>query len=180
MELSTRQEKVLEFVKFKHRHQQRRYTGKPYWVHLVAVAEIVSEYQPELIEIALCHDLVEDTDCTESELRTFLASHSYTDEETNFIASGVMDLTDVYTHENYPELNRAERKKKEAERLGNISAAAQTVKYADLIDNSSSIVEHDENFAKVFLREKSAILRGMRQGHPKLLKRCEAQTTQSS
>ena len=42
-------------------------------------------------------------------------------------------------------------------------------KYADLIDNSLSIVTHSESFAKTYLQEKVQILDGMRQGNIHLL-----------
>ena len=38
------------------------------------------------------------------------------------------------------------------------SARAQTIKLADLINNTSSIVKHDTKFAKVYLREKALLL----------------------
>ena len=34
----------------------------------------------------------------------------------------------------------------------------QTIKCADLIDNCFSIVEHDPNFAKVYMKEKNLLL----------------------
>jgi hypothetical protein len=39
------------------------------------------------------------------------------------------------------------------------------VKYADIIDNCREIVEHDPDFAKVFLRECRALLRVMPKGN---------------
>ncbi|MEO0828837.1 MAG: hypothetical protein AAFY03_00050 [Pseudomonadota bacterium] len=66
--------------------------------------------------------------------------------------------------------NRAARKAAEAQRLSQISPDAQTIKYADLISNTNSIVERDKGFAKVYLAEKDAILKVMRDGNPELLK----------
>ena len=45
---------------------------------------------------------------------------------------------------------------------------------ADLIDNSSSIVEHGKEFVKIYLYEKADMLKAMRDGNPELLARCEA------
>lgn len=173
MEWTPQQKALLEFVKAKHGDQKRKYTGVPYWTHLVAVATIVKPYAPEGVEIALCHDLFEDTPCGEDELLTFLLDAGYSKDRADMILHGALELTDQYVPENFPDLNRKERKKREAARLGDISALAQTVKYADLIDNSSSIVAADPGFAKIYLSEKLDILKVMRAGNTSLLKRCE-------
>ncbi len=129
----------------------------------------MSELVPEGIEIALCHDLLEDTTCTYERLYGFLLANGYSEEEATQVADGVVELTDVFVKENYPEWNRKTRKQKEAERLSRISPLAQSVKYADLIDNNLSIVEHSSSFAKTYLREKVEILDGMRLGNIHLL-----------
>ena len=49
----------------------------------------------------------------------------------------------------------------EADKLSKISPLSQTVKYADLFNNTSSIVELAPDFAKVYLREKDMYLKGM-------------------
>lgn len=175
MELTAQQEELLAFVKIKHGDQKRKHTGEPYWTHLVSVASIVKPYAPKGVEIALCHDLFEDTDCEENELRDFLTKNGYKDSEAALILKGALELTDQYVPKNFPQLNRKERKKLEAKRLGSISPLAQTVKYADLIDNTSSIVVQDPNFSKVYLREKQDILSVMRAGNSDLLKICEDQ-----
>lgn len=172
MELSKRQQVFLDFVKECHGSQVRQYTGEPYWTHVYAVAEIVSEYEPKGIEIALGHDLLEDTDCTYDQLVEFLKTIDYSAIEAIAIGNGVHELTDVYTKENYPDKVRRERKQLEAERLGKTSSLAQSVKYADLIHNMSSIVEHDEGFARVFAKEKRDILNFMRAGNIDLLILC--------
>ena len=68
---------------------------------------------------------------------------------------GDLQVTDVFTHEAYPELNRKIRKGMEADRLATISDDAKLVKLADMIDNTSSITEHDPGFAKLYLAEKA-------------------------
>ncbi len=173
MQLNVRQNELLDFVKHCHKDQVRKYTHEPYWHHVYAVAEIVSEYEPSGIEIALCHDLIEDTDCTEDDLKQQLLKCGYSETETVFIVDGVIDLTDQFTHEAFPKLNRKARKQKEAERLGKISYIAQTVKYADLINNSESITQHDKGFAKVYLSEKGDILKLMTKGNQELFEKCK-------
>jgi (p)ppGpp synthase/HD superfamily hydrolase len=158
MNLNPKQEIFLEFVKEKHGEQKRKYTGEPYWYHVVTVADITSKFQDGLIEIAFGHDLLEDTECSESELEAKLLSIGYDLLSSDYIIQGIIDLTDVYTPEDYPELNRLQRKNLEAERLANIHPDSQTVKYADIIHNVQSIVEYDKGFAKKYLIEKKMIL----------------------
>lgn len=173
MNLTAKQKLLLEYVKDCHGDQKRKYTGEPYWNHVYAVAEIVSFFHPEALEIALCHDLLEDTFVDAPELLRSLISIGYSNEDSIRIVSCVNDLTDVYTKENFPKLNRKERKKLESERLGKVNFISQSIKYADLIDNTKSIVEHDSGFAKVYLSEKRDILNQMRDGNPELLRMCE-------
>ncbi len=172
--LDSRQEKLLEFVISEHGEQKRKYTGEPYWHHVYSVANIVYGFVKEcpVVEIALCHDLLEDTKCSGSWLYDNLYKFGYVGSECLEILNRVNDLTDYYTKERFPELNRRQRKEKEAFRLGALPEISQSVKYADLIDNTSSIVEHDPNFAEIYLKEKLEILNRMRGGNINLLIKC--------
>jgi (p)ppGpp synthase/HD superfamily hydrolase len=172
MKLTEQQHKLLEFVTEKHGKQVRKYTGEPYVSHLISVAKIASEHVEGAIEIALCHDIFEDTNCTYDELSNFLITIGYSKLEAEGVCYGTIELTDQYTHENYPNKNRNQRNSMEAQRLGHTSYIVQSIKYADLIDNTSSIVEHDKGFAKVYLKEKIRILDYMRGGNIELLVKC--------
>jgi (p)ppGpp synthase/HD superfamily hydrolase len=183
MELTSQQQQLLDFVKLKHGDQKRKYIHTPYWTHCLSVAEIVSKFTTDgnAIEIALCHDLYEDTDCTSDDLFEACREIGYSSSDALRIITGVGDLTDVYTKESFSSINRKERKFKEAIRLGTNSSLIQSIKYADLIDNTSSIVEYDHDFAKVYLEEKKQILNCMRNGDVDLFIECcwtlkEAQT----
>lgn len=159
-----RRKHLLAFVHISHFPQKRKYTGEAYTVHLRAVAEMADKHGLLFgYEIGLCHDLFEDTACTERDLRQFLLRH-YTFEETDFIINSVIDLSDVFTHEAYPQFNRAERKGLECQRMAKISPNSQSIKYCDLIDNTKSIVQHDPAFAKVYLKEKFNLLQVMDKG----------------
>ena len=164
--LSEKQGKILEFVKIHHAEQKRKYTGEPYYSHLLNVAEILHKNVnlPLAVEAALCHDLFEDTNCTHQELTLFLNDIGYDTNESELITSLTIDLSDVYTHTAFPNLNRAERKALEVIRMSKNGYTAQTVKYADLIDNAKSIIAHDKKFAKVYLNEKRDILLHMKSG----------------
>lgn len=84
----------------------------------------------------------------------------------------VQSLTDKYTPINYPWLNRERRKFQESDRLSGITEICQTVKYADLIDNTSSILGYDPKFAEVYLKEKKEILKKMNNGDFDLYLEC--------
>lgn len=176
MKLTGRQKVLLRWVQDTHGEQKRKYTGEPYWKHCYEVAQHASEYNIKLgVEIGLCHDLIEDTECTLPDLLRFLMSSGYDNKESLFITFCVDDLTDEYTKEKYPTLNRKARKELEAERLGNAHPDAQSVKYCDLINNTDSICEHDPKFAKIYLKEKKMILSRMSDGHYKIKQDCERQ-----
>ena len=80
----------------------------------------------------------------------------------------VEELTDTYTKNQYPEWNRRKRKSKEVERLSKTSSEAQTIKYADIIDNSLDIKDAETDFARVFLFECRALLKAMTRGDSRL------------
>lgn len=164
---------TLDVVKQLHGQQLRKYTDAPYWTHCDAVAKIVSEHDgdPIMIAAALCHDVLEDTECDMLTLSKSLQGAGWSSAESWDIAHLVEELTDEYTSERYPNLNREWRKNKEASRLAEVSPEAQTIKYADLIDNTGSITEYDPAFARTYLEEKALYLWRMTKGSPVLYKK---------
>lgn len=161
MIFSDRELKFLDFVKEQHGDQVRKYTGEPYWHHVVGVAELVAG-NPEytvLIPIAFGHDLLEDTKCTKAMIVQVLIYLEYTSEEIVTIVDGIDALTDKYISADYPHMNRKERKRMESYRLDKIHPRYKTVKIADLINNTASIVTHDPGFARVYLSEKYECLK---------------------
>ena len=162
-------QKLIEFVKYYHRGQKRKYTNEPYYVHLENVGLMACEYIFLGMEVGLCHDLLEDTNCTPKELAMFLLSIGYGSYETDRIVSMVIELTDVYTNKIYPEYNRKVRKELERKRLSEISEYSQTVKYCDIIDNCKTIFKYDPNFSKIYLKEKQELLLVMNKGDKDLL-----------
>lgn len=167
--LTQRQRDLFDFVKEWHGDQVRKYTGDPYWTHLLSVAERVYPYASDMVEVALCHDIIEDTDCTYEQLHDHLLMIGYKKGEAKKIVDGVRSLTDIYTPEAYPNMKREVRKQKEAERLWKIPSKHQTVKYCDLIDNGLDIAKHDRGFGITYYKEKQEIMRGMRNGNGALL-----------
>ncbi|MCF0075160.1 metal-dependent phosphohydrolase [Dyadobacter sp. CY261] len=170
LELTERQWALFDFVKEMHGEQKRKYTGAPYYTHLLSVADRVDQFRSSgyETEIALCHDLIEDTECSLADLSSKLMSLGYHIDEDEVILAGVDDLTDKYTHQKYPSLNRAQRKKLEGARIIGSRPIAQTVKYADIIDNMLSLAEHDPGFARVYAREVDGYLWKINQGNQEL------------
>lgn len=150
-------ESAASFAQAAHRGQKRKYTGDPYWYHCMSVAQTVAELggTDEQIAAAWLHDTVEDTDITIRQITTFFG---------DLVARMVDDLTDRFTHEAFPYLNRAERKRLELKRIERIAPMSCTVKYADIIDNTNDIVRHDPKFAIVYLREKADVLEALGYG----------------
>jgi hypothetical protein len=80
-----------------------------------------------------------------------------------------MQLSDLETG------NRAERKAAGRVRLAAAPGWVQTIKCADLISNTSSIVMHDPQFAGVYLEEKRLLLDVMDGADPGLRALARAQ-----
>jgi hypothetical protein len=167
MKFSTIKYIIIGFVENAHGSQTRKYTGEPYIGHPIAVCNIVSKYTDDIptLVAALFHDVVEDTDVTIEQIREFLNGIL----PPIFVEISIriiLELTDVFTKEAYPELNRKERKRRETERMSMISEEAQLVKYADIIHNAPSIIINDKDFAPVFIQECGEKLRVMDKGNP--------------
>lgn len=121
---------VEAFADKAHGTQRRRYKPEPYIVHPLRVMNLCREHVNDIaiLSAALLHDVLEDTDISELELHRFLDSTmNKHDSERTF--QYVVELTEVYSKDAYPELNRSARKRKENDRLKDISAEAQTGKY---------------------------------------------------
>ena len=59
----------------------------------------------------------------------------------------------------------------EAERLAQTSPEAQTIKYADILDNSTTIKDAEDDFAGVYLAEARTLMKAMQKGNPALRSR---------
>lgn len=140
---------------------KRKYTGEPYWKHCEQVAHTTWNFSSSYVMTAAAwlHDTVEDTGVT---LPTIVELFGLS------VAALVADLTDEYTHEAFPHLNRAARKDLEAKRLLSVSNNAKTIKLADMLDNTRSIVQHDPEFAKVYMAEKRNVLDSLHGGRGQL------------
>jgi len=162
-------DRVKEFADKAHGNQMRRYTPERYIVHPVRVMKTCKEYTSDItiLAAALLHDVLEDTPVTKEELQAFL-SGLMSKEDTIRTVQLVVELSDVYTTENYPFWNRKKRKALEAKRLEQTDASAQTIKYADIIDNAPEVTEKEPDFAKKFIPEYNALLKKINKGNPVL------------
>lgn len=165
-------QQITEYAAKAHGDQRRKFIDEPYIQHPIRVMEICSEYTSDhaVLAAALLHDVVEDTPLRKEEIHFFLLTlmDAVTAERTVKLVDA---LTDRFTKTNYPEWNRRKRKLKESDRLGNAVADAQTIKYADIIDNSNEFANQDTDFVPVFLRECLALLKKMDKGNAALRKR---------
>lgn len=140
--------------------QKRKYTGEDYFNHPVEVVEILGwvKYIPEsmnfeeIVAAALLHDCVEDT-----QVSIELIQSEFGDDVAGLVAG----LTDVSKPEDG---NRAARKEIDRQHTAKQSPACKTIKLADLISNSRSILQHDKEFAKVYLKEKQLLLEVLKEG----------------
>ena len=139
--------------------QTRKYTGEPYVVHPIEVASIVKNAggTEAMVAAALLHDVLEDTGVTFDLL---------VDQFGSEVAELVLWLTDVSRPEDG---NRSTRKALDRQHSAAAPADAQTVKVADLISNTRSIVAHDPSFAKTYLEEKRLLLDVLTKADPLLL-----------
>lgn len=129
--------------------QRRKYTNDPYIVHPQAVVRILSglpRVTDQMIAASWCHDVLEDTKVSVAAMKKVFDRR---------VIDLVLEVTDVSQPEDG---NRAERKKIDRDHIAMASPQGQTIKLADLIDNSESILEHDKEFALVYIPEKAALL----------------------
>jgi (p)ppGpp synthase/HD superfamily hydrolase len=168
-------QKIRDYADAAHGRQERKYSSERYIAHPVRVMEMCRKHTDSLpiLAAALLHDVLEDTPVSLKEMKHFLKD-TIESADADQTAVLVVELTDVYTKHSYPRWNRAKRKRKEAARIGKTSADAQTVKYADIIDNCREIVDHDPDFAKVFLKECRSLLQAMPSGNPVLYSEAKA------
>lgn len=142
--------------------QKRKYTGEDYIVHPMGVAMILMDVVGDIltenmIAATLLHDVLEDTQITIPILYSEFGME---------ITSLVIGLTKVSKESDG---TRKVRKAKDRDFLAQQSAEVQTIKVADLIHNTKSIVEHDKEFAKVYLAEKADLLKVLTKADKRLL-----------
>lgn len=128
------------------RQPLRNHSEDPYIFHPLAVALAAADLDlpRPVVEAALFHDIVEDTD--------FELAHIFG------LWGGPVTQCVEYMTEVPTGGNRAVRKGRELARLARGSGPEQTLKILDLWDNARSILAHDPDFAPTFAKEAGALL----------------------
>ena len=152
-------DRARKFAEHAHRAQVRKYTGEPYFVHLDEVAKLCARFgcSKRAVAAAYLHDAIEDQPVTYEDLLSEFGRE---------VADIVRELTDEPAVDGGP--NRRRRKASDLDRLAQASADAQSIKCADMISNTSSIVWHDKDFARRYLPEKRAALTVLTRASPRL------------
>lgn len=143
--------------------QRRKYTDEPYIVHPAAVVELVRSVTDDenMLAAAWLHDTVEDTRATLEDI-----AQQFGDE--------VAGLVGMLTDKKQPQAkNRAARKVAHFRHTADASPAAQTIKLADIIDNTRAIVQYDPHFARVYLVEKQVQITLLREGSAELWRQAQ-------
>ena len=145
--------------------QIRKYTGAPYIEHPRAVVALVRSvpHDEAMLAAAWLHDTVEDTGVLPEEIVRVFGED---------VGSLVEQLTDV---SKASDGNRKARKAIDREHTARATPRAKTIKLADLIDNSKSILTLDPKFAVVYLAEKRELLPLLKSGDPTLWAQASAQ-----
>ena len=153
---------AMIFAREVHKNQKCKYTGNPYVHHLAEVAGIamsagwhISVVHPHKI-MAVCwlHDCMEDQGV---ETKTLCQKFGYD------IAESVMLISDFEAG------NRDQRKVEQSVRISNAPGWLQTIKCADLISNTPSVLQHDPKFAETYLEKNRLLLEVMTKADRRLL-----------
>lgn len=158
-----------QFAMAAHAEQRRKYHNEPYIRHLERVAQMVMAFggTTGMVMAALLHDVLEDTPVSEEELKMFLEEVCQGSiVKTQEVLQMVIDLTDQFTKQQAPGYNRKRRKELERQRMATTLARSQTIKLADIIDNTQDIIAHDVSFARVYLPEIVGLLEVLKQAEP--------------
>lgn len=136
---------AMVFAREVHEGHARKHTGNPYFDHLAEVVGIVSavDNSPVTMAVGWLHDCR--TDCG-------VSGDVIEDRFGIPVAVGVSLLSD------FEQGTRAQRKAAARERLARAPSWVQSLKCADIISNTGSIVTHDPAFARVYLPENLLLL----------------------
>jgi (p)ppGpp synthase/HD superfamily hydrolase len=124
--------RALSFAADKHRDQRRKGSNQaPYINHPIEVAQIIAKYggidDVAVLQAAILHDTVEDTDTTPEELEREFGTE---------ITSLVLEMTDDMS------MPSVERKRHQVARAPALSSRAKCIKLGDKIANVWDIAHH--------------------------------------
>lgn len=142
---------ALVYAARAHDGQYRKYSGAPYITHPIRVAGLVHKlfdsdrYKILAQQVALLHDVIEDTTITYDQISDYFNPE---------VAQGVWGLTDCVARGIATPVvdNRAKRKAMDVEWLRIQAPLVRAIKLLDIADNLTEMDEHDP-FMGVFLGE---------------------------
>ena len=155
--------KALRFAMDAHKAQVRKYTGLPYIMHPIRVANRARDYfsknSPEVVA-ALLHDTVEDCEVSLEEIEKEFST------EVRLVVWGLTSYSKQLRLEKTH--RRAERK--EIDRFF-LSARGENVRILKLIDRIDNMLEipAGESFANVYAEESQRLIDSIKFGLPDLL-----------
>lgn len=146
------------YAKDAHEGQVRRYTNEPYITHPVAVAKIVQSVTEDcdMVAAAILHDVLEDTPKTYDDILNKFGFRC---------AQFVLELTEFSVESDG---NRTIRKELDKRYLSRTSAQTKTIKLADCIHNSESIILYGKGFRHIYMKEISELIEELKVGNEKL------------
>ena len=152
--------KAYMFAQEKHKGQTRKFSGKPYFVHPNAVADLVDKYtkDPTLKVAAYLHDTLEDTKTTYQDLSVLFSKH---------IANLVKELTSVDS-----DLKKVGKAQYLTNKMNKMSKDALTIKLCDRLDNISGGMSR--SFKEKYTKETEHIINNLKRPltgvHKKIIK----------
>lgn len=140
-----------------HGLQKRKYTNEPYWTHCEAVVDILRTYYVNIdaYVVGWLHDTVEDTWATSLDIQDLFGRRI-----ANYVSALTLPPKEFG--------NRKHRYDYYNKILIDSCELVQTVKYADMLHNTSSIEKYDPDFAKIYLKEKRDLLPYINKGEKRL------------
>lgn len=159
--------RAIRFANRKHREvgQRRKWSGKPYITHPVAVVRLLMRHTnatEAMLIAATLHDTVEDTNTTFDEIEQHFGKE---------VRDLVYWLTDVAKPEDG---NRAARMKINRDHIEASPAEAQTIKAADSAHNLLNCVETAGAFAYKYVPEKRETYKILTKADPAMLRVLES------
>jgi len=160
--ITTNTYQIIElYATEKHFGQLRADGVTPFITHPIQVAKIIQLYGGDINQICagLLHDVIEDTDTTLMDLKNDLQSFNLMDLCVDLVLTYCKEMTNVFTKDNFPTINRKERKKLEIEHFKSWSDVnLKLIKLADVFSNLSSFDSLKKDFAKIYILEELEII----------------------
>ncbi len=152
--------RALQVASEAHKNQIRDYTGEIYVMHTIRVSgrlqfelrrdsdeDVEQEFcftREQMIDAALLHDTIEDTDITFGDLEHIFGMN---------VALLVIQLTNVSILEKHKKKNRKERKALDFAHIREGSDAAHLIKLIDRLDNLKDMNGAKGSFLKLYSKE---------------------------